>query len=104
VAGGRVHGGGSEGGRPGLDHAAKSGAGVSYTLSGRVVGGAVNPMGLVAAAAAADASGHASAGNRLLAQADRQADAHHTYYGSAWTALGRVLLDTTWLSSCSSSA
>jgi endoglucanase len=89
---------------PTLDHAAKSGAGVSYTLSGRVVGGAVNPMGLVAAAAAADASGHSGAGNRLLTQADRQADAHHTYYGDAWTALGRVLLDTTWLSSCSSSA
>lgn len=89
---------------PTLDHAAKSGADVSYTLSGREVGGAVNPMGLVAAAAAADASGHAGATNRLLNQADRQSDAHHTYYGDAWTALGRVLLDTTWLSACSSSA
>jgi endoglucanase len=89
---------------PTLDHAAKSGGGVSYTLSGRFLGGAVNPLGLVAAAAAAHASGQATAAHRLLDQADRQSDAHHTYYGDAWTALGRVLLDTTWLSSCSSSA
>lgn len=89
---------------PTLGHAAKSGGGVSYTLSGRVLGGAANPLGLVAAAAAADASGHAAAAHRLLDQADRQSDAHHSYYGDAWTALGRVLLDTTSLSSCSSSA
>jgi endoglucanase len=89
---------------PTLDHAAKSGASVSYTLSGRSVGRTVNPMGLVAAAATADAAAHPGAAHRLLDQADRQSDAHHTYYGDAWTALGRVLLDTTWLSSCSSSA
>jgi hypothetical protein len=87
---------------PTLDRAAKSGAGVSYTLSGPAVGRTVNPVGLVAAAA--DAAGHIGATHRLLDQADRQSDAHHTYYGDAWTALGRVLLDTTWLSSCSSPA
>jgi hypothetical protein len=61
-------------------------------------------MGLVASAAAADAAGHTGAVGRLLDQADRQSDVQHTYYGDAWTTLGRVLLDTTWLSSCSSSA
>jgi endoglucanase len=89
---------------PTLDHAAKSGAAVSYTLTGRVVSRAVNPIGLVAAAAAAKAAGHAASANRLLDRADGQADAHHTYYGGAWTALGRLLLDTSWLSSCSASA
>jgi hypothetical protein len=24
----------------------------------------------------------------------------HTYYGDAWVALGRILLDTPWLSQC----
>jgi endoglucanase len=89
---------------PSLDHAAKSGAAVSYTLTGRVVGRAVNLMGLVAAAAAADAAGHARSANRLLQRADRQSNAHHTYYGDAWTALGRILLDTNWLSSCPATA
>jgi endoglucanase len=86
---------------PTLDHAADSGAAVSYTLGGRTVGRTVNSMGLVAAAAAADAAGHAGSASRLLHRADQQSDAHSTYYGDAWTALGRILLDTNWLSSCS---
>jgi endoglucanase len=89
---------------PTLDHAADHGAGVSYALSGRAVGEAKNPLGLVAAAAAAKASGHTAASTGLLAQADAQADKHHTYYGDAWTALGWILLDTNWLSPCASSA
>jgi endoglucanase len=87
---------------PTLDRAAERGAGISYTLSGRVIGRAVNPLGLVAAAAAADASGHGDTATGLLDQADRQSVEHPTYYGAAWVALGRILLDTNWLSSCSS--
>ncbi|MDQ1361186.1 MAG: endoglucanase [Acidimicrobiaceae bacterium] len=89
---------------PTLGHAAQGGAAVSYTLSGRAVDRTVNPLGLVAAAAAARASGHAAEATSLLAQADQQSGKRHTYYGDAWTALGRILLDTNWLSPCPSSA
>ena len=30
----------------------------------------------------------------------RQSERFHTYYGDAWVALGRILLDTPWLSHC----
>jgi hypothetical protein len=36
----------------------------------------------------------------LLDRADAQSSTDHTYYGDAWVALGRVLLDTKWLSRC----
>jgi endoglucanase len=55
---------------------------------------------LVASAAAATAAGTRAAASALLAAADRQAASAPTYYGDAWVALGRVLLDTDWLSSC----
>ena len=83
-----------------LQHAAHHGGDIAYTLAGQPVSGAVNPVGLVAAAASARAAGDAEDANSLLSQADQQSQQFHTYYGDAWAALGRVLLDTNWLSPC----
>jgi endoglucanase len=85
---------------PLLEHAASNGGRISYTLSGSPTAAAVNSLGLVAAAAAASASGHSHASTTLLNEADRQSAKYHTYYGDAWIALGRILLDTNWLSPC----
>jgi endoglucanase len=83
-----------------LGHAANHGANIAYTLAGQPDSGVVNPVGLVAAAATAQAAGHAQDATSLLSQADQQSQRFHTYYGDAWSALGRVLLDTNWLSPC----
>jgi endoglucanase len=67
---------------------------VEHDLSGEPVGGTTHPVALVAAAGAADAAGEAGAKAELLdaaAALDRQMP---TYYGAAWVALGRVMLDT----------
>jgi endo-1,4-beta-D-glucanase Y len=88
---------------PVLQRAHQHGAALSYSLSGVSTSGLVNPLGLVAAAAAARAAGYPSNASSLLAQADRQSQRFPTYYGDAWGALGRVLLDTSWLSSCPTS-
>jgi endoglucanase len=83
-----------------LQHVAHGGADLAYTLSGQPDTGAVNPVGLVAAAAAAGAASHPQDATSLLSQADQQSERFHTYYGDAWVALGRVLLNTSWLSPC----
>lgn len=83
-----------------LRSATGAGGRISYRLNGRPLSRDLNPVGLVAAAAAADATGHRADGKRLLARADHQNAVYRTYYGSAWLALGRILLDTSWLSRC----
>jgi endoglucanase len=60
------------------------------------------PLAAVAAAAAAAAAGDRSARDRLLARADRLQAGAPTYYGTAWAALGRLLLTSDRLSICSS--
>lgn len=85
---------------PLLKGAADHGARISYNLSGASPAKDVNPLGLVAASAAAGAAGHAPIALALLSRADRQTRRFHTYYGDAWAALGRVLLTTDWLSPC----
>ena len=85
---------------PLLRRSANQGARISYNLSGAAQTTEVNPLGSVAAAAAAGAAGDQRAATTLLAAADRQSERFHTYYGDAWVALGRVLLDTPWLSPC----
>jgi endoglucanase len=85
---------------PLLENAKGGGADLSYSLLGVSRTTVVNPLGLVAAASAAAAAGQDKAAARLLDRADAQANRFHTYYGDAWVALGRVLLDTTWLSPC----
>jgi endoglucanase len=85
---------------PLLRGSADQGARISYTLRGAAESSEVNPLGSVAAAASASAAGDQRAATTLLAAADRQSARFHTYYGDAWVALGRVLLDTPWLSHC----
>jgi endoglucanase len=86
---------------PVLQHSPGTGGAIAYTPAGRRLARAASPLGLVAAAAAADAAGARHAATHLLNQASARAARTPTYYGDAWTALGRVLLDTKWLSSCS---
>ncbi|HEY1990598.1 MAG TPA: glycosyl hydrolase family 8 [Acidimicrobiales bacterium] len=83
-----------------LQPADHNGGDIAYTLAGQPDSRVVNPVGLVAAAATAQAAGHAQDATSLLSQADQQSQRFHTYYGDAWSALGRVLLDTNWLSPC----
>lgn len=89
---------------PVLRRSQGNGGAIAYTLAGRRRARAVSPLGFVAAAAAADAAGARTAASRLLNEATAQAARTPTYYGDAWVALGRVLLDTNWLSPCSPSA
>jgi endoglucanase len=63
-------------------------------------GGSRSPLGLVAAAAAGWAAGHHAAALRLLERAEARTRADPTYYASAWTALGRVFLETRRLGTC----
>ena len=54
----------------------------------------------MAVAAAAKAAGDASAVPGLLSEAQHLNKQHPTYYGSAWVALGRLLLTTDRLVPC----
>jgi endo-1,4-beta-D-glucanase Y len=85
---------------PLLRRSADQGARISYGVHGAAQSADVNPLGWVAAAASASAAGDQRASRELLAAADRQSARFHTYYGDAWVALGRILLDTAWLSPC----
>ena len=70
---------------------------VNHTLTGRPIGDILNPVVLVAAAGAADAAGQPAARDGLLAAAEALDRRTPTYYGSAWVALGRMMLTTTLL-------
>jgi endoglucanase len=67
---------------------------VEHDLSGQPTGSTQHPIALVAAAAAADAAGEATAKAELLEAAEELDRQTPTYYGAAWVALGRVMLDT----------
>ena len=73
---------------------------VQRDLDGRPSGDEVHPVALVAAAAAADAAGHVGVRDALLDEAEELDRLQPTYYGSAWVALGRVMLQTDLLGSC----
>ncbi len=84
---------------PTISGLAASGSYQAYSLTGAVQEPYLNNLGLVAAAASADADRQFGPGRTLLAQA--QSDSHGSnYYGDAWVALGTVLLTTTALSPC----
>jgi endo-1,4-beta-D-glucanase Y len=78
---------------------AASGSYLAYSLTGAVLQPYANDLGLVAAAASADAAGQRSQGAALLARAQSGSNGQ-TYYGNAWVALGTVLLTTKLLSPC----
>jgi endoglucanase len=73
------------------------------TLTGEVLDPAAHPLGLVAAAAAADADGDTAARDDLLDRAAEQDQRTPTYYGAAWVALGRALLQDDVLDPCEGS-
>jgi endoglucanase len=56
---------------------------------------------LVGAAAAAHAAGKLRSSHALLGSAEALEASRPTYYGAAWVALGRVMLDSTALGGCS---
>ena len=59
-----------------------------------------HPVGLAGAAGAAQAAGDRSAASELLDRATELEHERPSYYGAAWTALARVMLDTDWLGRC----
>ncbi len=67
---------------------------LTRTLQGGPLSRDRSPLAAVAAAAAAGSAGDMLARDRLLGLADDLARRFPTYYGSAWGALGRVLLTT----------
>jgi len=72
----------------------------AYALDGSPASPYLHTVSFVGAAAAARAAGDHSAATRLLARAQAENDVHPTYYGSAWIALGRVMLTTAALGGC----
>lgn len=76
------------------EHAAR------LTLDGRSTGEPTHAAALVGAAGAAHAARDAAAAAELLERAEAAEAANPTYYGSAWVALGRVMLTTDLLGAC----
>jgi endoglucanase len=74
---------------------------VEHDLSGKATGGSIHPTVLVAAAGAAAAAGKNADRDRLLKAAESLDKRSPTYYGAAWVALGRIMLTTEALNSCS---
>jgi endo-1,4-beta-D-glucanase Y len=62
-------------------------------LDGRPLGGEEHPVALAAAAAAAHAAGDERAASDLLDRAARLDEERPSYYGSAWVALTRAMVD-----------
>jgi endoglucanase len=83
-----------------LGPAAASGHGARLTLDGQPTGQPAHAASLVGAAAAARAAGDVAASDDLLDRATAVDEQSPTYYGSAWVALGRVMLTTDWLGAC----
>lgn len=73
---------------------------IAYGLDGEVLETETHPMPLVAAAATAHASGEERLRDALLARAEKLERRSPTYYGSAWVALGRIMLTTDLLGRC----
>ena len=69
-------------------------------LNGAVIDGTRTGVSVVASAAAAHAAGDRVATMRLLRRADTLQQRFPTYYGGAWTALGRALLTSNALGAC----
>jgi endoglucanase len=79
---------------PALSSAPDMGAAMTADLVGRPVEGTPHPAKAVGAAAAAHAAGDDRAREALLTQAERLERTSPTYYGAAWVAMGRLLLES----------
>jgi endoglucanase len=73
---------------------------VEHGIDGQPTGGTKHAMGLVAAAGAAKAAGKTKDMTKLLDAAEALDRQDPTYYGSAWVALGRVMLTSDLLNAC----
>jgi endo-1,4-beta-D-glucanase Y len=73
---------------------------LSRSLAGQGTSSDVAALSAVAAAAAAQAAGHDAERDTLLDRATSIDAQFPTYYGSAWVALGRILLTTDRLAHC----
>jgi endo-1,4-beta-D-glucanase Y len=73
----------------------------TYALDGSPDGDASHATSFVAAAAAAKADEDNKAAEQMLDRAQDEDSSHPTYYGSAWVALGRVMLTSSALGACS---
>jgi endoglucanase len=78
----------------------RSAAVAAYSLDGDPLVDWTHPLSLVALAAAAEAAGNEPMSDEWLEAATALDGRAPTYYGSAWTALGRILLDTELLGAC----
>jgi endoglucanase len=67
---------------------------VEHDLSGKPAGSTPHPISLVAAAGAAAAAGKDADKAKLLDAAEALDRKAPTYYGAAWVAIGRIMLDT----------
>lgn len=70
------------------------------TLDGEIADPSTHPMPLIAAAAAADSADAAQASESFMESAERLHRTDPTFFGGAWIALGRILLDTNALNTC----
>lgn len=73
---------------------------LARTLQGAPLQNDRSPLSAVSAAAVAGAAGDTARRETLLDTASSIAEQYPTYYGSAWAALGRVLLETDRLTDC----
>jgi endoglucanase len=72
----------------------------TYDLDGKPTSPGEHPAALVGAAGAAYAAGDRRAGADLLNRAAKLDEKQPSYYGAAWVALGRVMLQTHELGGC----
>lgn len=79
---------------------ADDGLASAYGLDGTVLDPESHAMPLVAAAGAAHGAGDERLRDIFLARAERLERRSPTYYGSAWVALGRIMLTTELLGRC----
>jgi len=78
----------------------RSARALALRLNGTVLTATHAALPLVAAAAAAQAAGRSGTAQRLLGLASAQQRHYPTYYGGAWSALGRALLTSDALGPC----
>ncbi|MDB5244107.1 MAG: glycoside hydrolase [Spirosoma sp.] len=77
-----------------------SGMAAPLDLPGATAAGVAHPIFRVAMAAALAAAGHHAEARSDLEWAETLNNAHPTYYGTAWIALGRIYLDSPVLGGC----
>ncbi|OUM43338.1 glycosyl hydrolase family 8 [Arthrobacter sedimenti] len=73
---------------------------VALDLGGTALNSDEHPIAYLARAAAAASAGNASKATDDVGRASDMAQQYGTYYGAAWTALGKLMLETTTLGGC----